>query len=377
MNTLGIIQTHVTQNQLKGMDDSAIGWIFSIYTFFAFFCGIQIGPTFDAVGPRWLVASGSVLILLMWFLLGVCTQYWHFIIAFSICGGVGTSLVFTPAITAIGHWFLRRRGLCTGIAAVGGSMGGVVWPLVLQSLVPKIGFAWATRVIGFISIILMIFANLFIRSRLPARKVTRESIMPDLKIFRDPIYTLTTAAIFFVEWALFIPLAYLPLYSISKGIDTALAYQIIAYFNVGSCFGRWLPGFVADKAGRFNTMIITISSCLITTFAIWLPAGGSVAAIIAYAVIFGFASGSGISLTPVCVSQLCKVENYGRYYATCYTMVSFACLTGVPIAGALISACGGQFYGVIIFTGVSYGGAVACFIAARVLGVGWGLKKVY
>lgn len=29
----------------------------------AFFCGIQIGPLFDAYGPRWLVAAGSVLLV--------------------------------------------------------------------------------------------------------------------------------------------------------------------------------------------------------------------------------------------------------------------------------------------------------------------------
>lgn len=377
MNSIGTIHTYISQHQLSGTSESTIGWIFGIYTFLAFFCGIQVGPLFDAKGPRWLVLPGSILVLITWFTLGLCSKYWHFIVVFSICGGIGTSLIFTPAVTAVGHFFLVKRGLCTGMAAVGGSMGGVVWPLVLQALFPKIGFAWATRVIGFITILLVIFANLFIRARLPPRPTTRESILPDLRIFRDPIYTLTTMGIFFVEWALFIPLTYLTSYALSRGVDSTLAYQIIAFMNVGSCFGRWLPGFVADKFGRFNTMIVTIVLSMLTTLAIWLPAGSSVPALIVYAVVFGFASGSGISLTPVCVSQLCKVENYGRYYATCYTVVSFACLTGIPIAGSLITAAGGSYYGVIIFTGCSYAAAMASFISARVLGVGWSLKKIY
>jgi hypothetical protein len=45
--------------------------------------------------------------------------------------------------------------------------------------------------------------------------------------------------------------------------------------------------------------------------------------LVIYALLFGFSSGSNISLTPVCVGQLCKTENYGRYYATAYTIVSF------------------------------------------------------
>jgi hypothetical protein len=54
-----------------------------------------------------------------------------------------------------------------------------------------------------------------------------------------------------------------------------------------------------------------------------MPAGGNVVAVIIFSVVFGFASGSNISLVPVCVGELCPVENYGRYYTTVYTIVSF------------------------------------------------------
>lgn len=37
-----------------------MGWIFSLYVFLAFGCGLQIGPIFDRKGPRWLVFAGSV-----------------------------------------------------------------------------------------------------------------------------------------------------------------------------------------------------------------------------------------------------------------------------------------------------------------------------
>jgi MFS family permease len=124
-------------------------------------------------------------------------------------------------------------------------------------------------------------------------------------------------------------------------------------------------------------MIITITMCLITTLAFWLPANGSMALIIVYALVFGFASGSGISLTPVCVGQLCRVENYGRYYATCYTLVSFGSLTGIPIAGQLVTRTGGQYWGLIVFTSCSYAASCIMYTAARVAGAGWEFKKAY
>ncbi|KAI5283417.1 hypothetical protein KEM55_001574, partial [Ascosphaera atra] len=75
--------------------------------------------------------------------------------------------------------------------------------------------------------------------------------------------------------------------------------------------------------------------------------------IVVFAVAFGFASGSNISLVPVCIGQVCEVENYGRYYAAAYSMVSFAVLTGVPIGGQIVSRCGGDYWGLILFTGLS------------------------
>ncbi|KIV95862.1 hypothetical protein PV10_03466 [Exophiala mesophila] len=377
MNTLGTYNTWLSTNQLRDNTESAIGWIFGIYAFLSFFLGIQIGPLFDAIGPRYLVLAGSVFLTMTYFLIGLCTQYWHFLIVLGLLGGCGTSLVFTPAVAAIGHHFLKKRGSTTGLAAAGGSLGGVVFPLTLQSLLPRIGFAWSTRIIGFISLALLIVANLCITSRLPPRKATRENILPDFRIFRDPVFALTTVGVFFVEWGLFIPLTYIASYAVHHGVPTNLAYSLIAILNAGSCFGRWLPGLFADHLGRFNCMVATIFLCLLSSAALWLPANNSVALIIIYALVFGFASGSGISLTPVCVGQLCKVENYGRYYATCYTIVSFSCLTGIPIAGQLVTATGGEYWALIVFTSVSYAIATAFFVAARVAGAGWGLKVIY
>jgi MFS family permease len=377
MNTLGTYQAYLSTHQLASVNESTVGWIFGIYAFLSFFFGIQIGPMFDAKGPRWLVLSGSVFMLASHLLMGICTKYWQFLVTIGVLGGTGTSLVFTPAVASIGHFFLKKRGQATGLAAAGGSMGGIVFPLTLQALLPKIGWAWSTRVNALINLILLIIANLLIKARLPPRKATKENIMPDFRIFRDPVFALTTAGVFFVEWGLFVPLTYLSSYALQNGVSTSFSYQIIAIMNVGSCFGRYLPGFVADKIGRFNALVATIVLCLVSTLAFWLPANGSIALIVVYALVFGFASGSGISLTPVCVGQLCRVENYGRYYATCYTLVSFASLTGIPIAGQLVTACGGEYWGLIVFTCCSYAASSLTLATARVVGAGWKLKVVY
>ncbi|EME83307.1 uncharacterized protein MYCFIDRAFT_203584 [Pseudocercospora fijiensis CIRAD86] len=320
MNTIGVYQSYLAENQLRAYTESTIGWIISIYVFLAFGAGLIIGPVFDQYGPRWLVFAGGILIVLSTFLLGVCTAYWHFVLVFGILGGLGTALIFTPGFAAIGHFFYVKRGTATGLAAAGGSLGGVIFPLMLQNLFPKVGWGWATRVQAFIFLLLLIVTNLLVRSRLPPKPDA--NIMPDFRILRNVDFALVTIGTFFMEWGLFAPISYVTAYSLSSGaMSTTFAYQIVALLNAGSTFGRWLPGLLADKVGRFNAVLASLSLCMVSTMALWLPATvlsssddaeGSKTAVlgltILYCILFGFGSGSNISLTPVCVGMLCKTE---------------------------------------------------------------------
>jgi MFS family permease len=371
-NSFGAIQAYISENQLSTHSPDEIGWIFSLWTFFAFFGGIYIGSLFDIYGPRWLIFIGSVLSVLSMLLLGICTEYWHFLLDFGVLGGIGASFTFTPSLGAVGHWFNRGRGNATGVAATGGAFGGIIYPLLLQSLTPRIGFAWTTRIIGFILLFCLILANLLVRSRLPPPTV-RKSPHPDFRIFSQPVFVWTVLAVFLLEWALFIPLTYLTSYALEEGFDTAFAFQTLPILNVGSIFGRWLPGMLSDKIGRFNSAIIVAFATVFVVLAVWLPFGGFQAGLIVFCLFYGFVSGSGISLPPVCIGQLCAIEDYGRYYATCYSVVSIGALTGVSLAGAIIDRGGGKYWGTILFTGCCYIGSLASFIVARTLG---GSRKI-
>ncbi|KAL8703130.1 MAG: hypothetical protein Q9201_003689 [Fulgogasparrea decipioides] len=375
LNTIGTFQAYLSTHQLAHVSPSAVGWIFSICVFLAFGCSLQIGPIFDAKGPKWLVFGGTVCLVVGMIGVSESTEYWHFLLTFSILGGVGTSLVFTPAVGAIAHFFSRRRGTATGLATTSGSFGGIIFPLALQSLFPRLGFPWSVRLLALIFLILLIIANLLIRTRLPPKP--SGTVWPDFRIFKDVTFTLTTAGVFFIEWGLFVPLSYISSYALANNVSPTFSYQLLAILNAGSVFGRGIPGYVADRLGRFNTMIATVFLCLISVLGVWLNVDGSIPGLCVFGILFGFASGSNISLTPVCVGQLCEPEVFGRWYGTCYTVVSIGCLTGIPIGGQILSTNGGDYWGLIVFTGMCYAGGLVCFGIARVLKVGWGVKAVY
>jgi MFS family permease len=378
INTAAVFESYFSEHQLAAYSPSQIGWIFSLYLFVVFFVGIQVGPVFDRYGPRVVVAVGGVLIAASMLILSFCETYYQILLAYSFLGGLGGAMLNSPAYAAIAHFFNLRRGLATGIAATSGSIGGIAFPILLQRLLPTLGFAWTSRVLGFILLALAVPANLFIRSRLP-RGDKVASVWPDLTVFRDTKFLLSAVGIFFMEWGLFVPLTFIVSYAAAHGQDATQAYTLLSLLNAGSVLGRFVPGFLADKIGRFNVILMTIVLCVATVFGLWLPAGDSQPMLVAFAVLFGFASGSNLGLIPVCLGQLCDARDYGRFFSTAMMVASFGTLSSLPIAGRLLEVGPPEvgWTAVIVFAGAAYTLAFACYAAARVLAVGWGVSRIF
>lgn len=297
------------------------------------------------------------------------TELWQFILAFGVILGVGSSLIFTPCIAAVGHWFKARRGLATGVASTAGGIGGIIYVLMLARLFDTIGYAWATRTLALICLVSICIGVCLVRSRLPPAPAA--SVHPDLRIFKDVSFLHLSIGVFLLEFSLFIPLAYISSYALHQGFGADFAYNLLPILNASSVVGRILPGWYADIVGPLNVCIGSVVLSFIACFGVWLPAGHTKPGVVIFAILFGIGSGTSISISPVCVGQMCKTQNYGRYYATTYTLVSFACLIGIPIAGNIVEADGGDYRGLIILTGGIYAFSMAFLMLAKTSKLGW------
>lgn len=322
-NSIGVYQSWISDNQLKGTSPGKIGWIFGFYNFFSFFVGLPLGPMFDAKGPKALAFCGALMLVTTYLLLGQCREYWHFFLCFGLAGSLSTGLLFTAAIGTVQHWFFRRRGLATGLAICGGSVGGITSPLALGALLPRVGFTWTMRTMALVMVPFLIIAFVLMKSRLHSTKGTRASILPDLRVILRRDLSVLAVGVIFIELGLFIPMTFVASYAIAQGFSTQAAYRIVTLMNVGSFLGRLLPGWIGDRLGRFNAQIVALLLCLVSILAVWRPAGHTLPGLTAFTFLFGLGSGSGISLVPVCIGQLCKTEEYGRTFTVIYSVGSF------------------------------------------------------
>ncbi|KAI0433929.1 major facilitator superfamily domain-containing protein [Xylaria sp. FL1042] len=371
LNTLAILQAWVSENELPDLPESTVGWIFSSYAFFLYFTGAQTGPIFDAYPVRLLVIPGSIGIVASLFFF----KFYQYLLSFGVLGGISSSLLFNPSISAVGHWFYRKRALATGVACTAGGIGGVVFPLIILYVAPRLGFGWALRIVGFVCVGAGITASCLLRKRLPPNKKAGASV--DLKSLSEPRFASTALATFLIEFAVFIPYTYICSHAIHAGLDRQTAYLLNVLLNVGAVPGRALPGYIADRFGSFNTMCVTAFACVATILALWYTAGTNPAQVISFAPLFGFWSGAAISLTPVCIGQVCRTEDYGKRSGTAFFLASFGALVGIPIAGAILELNNGSYHGLIIFAGVLYLAALAAFIVARGLSCGWRLAVLF
>lgn len=167
-------------------------------------------------------------------------------------------------------------------------------------------------------------------------------------------------------------------YAADHGLDPGESYILPALLNAGSVLGRAVPGYFADKWGRFNMIILTVGLCAASVLALWLPAKGSKAVLVVFTIVLGFASGGNVSLLPVCVGQLCDSREYGRFLSSSMLVASFGTLTGIPIGGALLRLQDETGWtALILFSALSYVVSVGFYVSARVQVVGWNLKTIY
>ncbi|KAJ5834259.1 hypothetical protein N7447_000285 [Penicillium robsamsonii] len=379
MNTTGVFADWIATHQLHESSRGAVSWIFSVHVFFLLIGGMQVGPIFDRYGPKQLLVLGTIGLTTAVMSFSVSKEYYQFMLSFGVLGGISASMIFTPSVSVITHWFHKRRALATGIIATAGSIGGIIFPQIFNALAPKVGFGWAIRTLGFITLVFCSTGALLQKSRLEPKKGTRKTV--DFRVLREIPFTLTTAAIVFADIGALIPVTYLTSYARANSMGIEQAYSLMSILNAASVLGRLMPAYAADRYGRFNAMVVTTAISAILTISLWLKSGSNHAAIISYTALFGFWSGSAIGLSPVCVAQISKTVDFGKRYGTAYAFVSVGVLVSLPIAGQILKAQTHEgkeeYWGLIVFCGVAYGLSAAFFALARGSQTGWKVKRVF
>ncbi|OAA82345.1 Major facilitator superfamily domain, general substrate transporter [Akanthomyces lecanii RCEF 1005] len=338
----------------------SFGWLNSIGVFQQYYqkvllhnqnasTGPIVGMLFDKYGPRYLLLAGTLMHVFGIMMASISTQYWQILLAQGVCSGIGVSAVFQPPLSCVAGYFNKRRGAAFGILSTGASVGGVVWPIMVTHLIKLVGFGWAMRTCAFVNLALLTIPNITVRCFQPPvpKKVTGAQLA---KPFREVDYLLVAAGFLFLTYGVFVPLNYLPVQTAAAGLNPNLVQYLLPILNGASLFGRLFAGFMGDKIGRFNILIVCCYLSGIWILALWIS-DSSQPALIAFAALFGFSSGAYISLVTPIVAQISPLPEIGFRTGIVFFVASIGGLTTNPLSGALIDSSAG-YPGMKIFAGI-------------------------
>jgi MFS family permease len=198
-----------------------------------FLQGPVAGKLVDEFGPRIPILLGSFLHIFGLMMTSLSTKYYQILLAQGVCSGIGCSFLFYPTIAACGTWFLRHRALAFGIMVSGSSLGGVILPIMVNHLVREIGFGWAMRTVAFLFLLLLVIANLTIKSRLPPLKKPFH-VMEFVTPFTEKPFFLLALSGFFVYLGGFLPFNFLIVEGQAQGMSPGLANYLVPILNAAS-----------------------------------------------------------------------------------------------------------------------------------------------
>ncbi|GLB40073.1 putative MFS general substrate transporter [Lyophyllum shimeji] len=370
ISAFGVYQDYYTRDFLRTRSPSDISWIGSFQLFMMYAPGVLVGRAFDAGYFHYMAAAGSALQVITMFLLSLARpeQYWQVFLAQALGTGLGQSMIFLPSITIIGHHFKRRRAMATGIAVSGASLGGIIWPVLLSQLDEKMTFANSIRASAAVTALLLFTANILFKTQPHTKCPSSKLPAPILRvILQDTAYLTSVGAGFCISLGLFFPYFYLQLYAIDKGISEGVAFYALAIINAGSFCGRILPNVFADRTGPYNMLVpcLFISSGLVFS----ILGITSFAGVAIFGMLYGFWSGSYVSLIPSLLAQLSThAGEQGTRMGVAFSVVSVALLVGTPIAGALVDEGHGSYswYKAITFCGgMTFCGTIGMLISRQ------------
>ncbi|KAL3479736.1 riboflavin transporter MCH5 [Aspergillus californicus] len=375
INCIGVFQDYYERNQLASYSPTAVAWITSTETFMMFLGAPVFGKIFDNYGPRYMLLVGMVCHVLGLMMTSLAREYYQFFLAQAILSALGASALFYGCLNPIGTWFLKKRAFAFGIISAGSSLAGVILPIMISRLIPTVGFGWSMRAVAFLLLGLLIISNLTIRSRLPPRP-TPVALRQFLDPFKELTFCLVALGSFFFFWGVFLPTNFIILQAQHDGMSLELSGYLLAILNAGSVLGRILPGYLGDHVGRFNIMISTTYLTSIIILAFWIPIHTN-APLIVFSALFGFTSGTFVSMVPAIVAQVTTdIRTIGVRNGSNFFVISLAALTGNPIAGALVQRADGGYLYLQVFCGVTMFVGSTFFLMARVVQVGWAWKRI-
>lgn len=229
--------------------------------------------------------------------------------------------VFIAMLSIVSRWFVKKRGLMTGVAFSGLGLAATIGPPVVNWLITTYDWRQSFLILGVAFMVIMVLAGQFLRrdpqqiEQSPYGASLAEQHASDVKglSLSEALCTrqfwLICGMYFAFCFCFLVVLVHIVIHGIGLGLTPANAANVLAIYGIVCIVSLYLMGMSGDRFGNRRTLAICF--LLMAIAFSWLLVSRETWQLYLFAVIFGLAwSGTQVLFSPL-VAELFGLKSHG------------------------------------------------------------------
>jgi MFS family permease len=359
-----------------GASRGSVSLVFSLAGFLYFGLGIVSGPLADRFGSRRLAVAGMMLTGLGLAAAGAARSLLEVYAAYGLGVGLGVGCAYVPAIGAVQRWFVRRRGLASGLAVSGIGVGTLLMPPLASLLIQMLGWRGAYLALGGLAAAVGAGLAMLIENDPRDRGLWPDgdlghpgasSVQQEGMSVRDAVRSRRFLGLYvsclICSFGVFVPFVHLVPYARDHGVAPSSAVLLLGVIGVGSTAGRFILGSLADRMGREFSLLLMFTGMALALATLIISA--SVWSLAAFAFVYGVFYGGWVAVLPAVVMDYFGGRNVSSIIGVLYTSVAFGTLIGPSAAGFAFDLTHSYALPIMVSAGTNIVAAVIVAVMAK------------
>lgn len=301
------------------------------------------GRAMDRLSLRWIGAAGILCLAAGLLLSSYTTALWQLLLIYALLmAGANALAGALYAQTVAARWFRGRRGLALGLSSIGSSMGALIFPLLVSTLLGIIGWRQTMQVLALIVPLIALPLMLLIVADSPEHK----GCVPDLDAAepREQVEGVWTTPMILREryfWAMLValvPIVVTPValtgnlapYAQDLGISAEAAGGLMSIWALCNIFGKVSFGYLADRIEQRLLYLLALLPSVVALLLLLLAP--SYLTLLLAMMALGIGSGGYLPLIGMMISRHFGVLAYGSVVGL-FLMCTRATVLAPPGAG--------------------------------------------
>ena len=360
-----------------GWSTAMVSGAFSISMVVESLIGVVVGELTDRFGSRIVMTLCGFFLAIGYLLMSRVNAAWQLFVFYGVVIGIGMSGSFIPLTSTVARWFIKKRGIMTGVILCGTGIGALIGPPVATRLISIYHWRVSYLIMGGAVLVVVTLAAHFLRrdptqmGQVPygdSGRKQRPGTDPRGFFLKEAVYTgqfyILSAMLFCFGFGMFAIMVHIVPHATELGFSPLTAANIPATIGGLIIVGRLLLGRAADRFG--NRPIFIIGFILMSAAVLWLVTAKEIWMLYLFAAVFGFATGGmGTSQSPL-VAELFGLHSHGLILAITGCGFTMGAAAGPFVAGYLFDLAGNYRGAFLVCTAISIIGLILTLLLTPV-----------